>query len=165
MVALIERLSFVAGVIAALLIAVAIGIVCQMVFIRYVLVESAAWQTEVVTFSLVAATLLGSPWVMKERGHVSVALVTEYSPPGARRMMAILADCVVLIFAGIMTWKGFLLTMEAFHGSWTTDSIYEFPLWIPYSSVPIGFGLLALQSIACLIKVVQGKDQTGARGH
>ena len=53
MVSIIERMSLIAGVIAALLIGIAIIIVSQMVFIRYVLVGSAAWQTEVVTFSLV----------------------------------------------------------------------------------------------------------------
>ena len=40
MVAFIERLSSIAGVIAAMLIGIAIVIVCQMVFIRYVLVGS-----------------------------------------------------------------------------------------------------------------------------
>lgn len=165
MVWLIERLSFVAGVVAAFLIAIAIAIVCQMVFIRYVLVASAPWQTEVVTFSLVGATLLGSSWVMRERGHVSVELVTEYADPGARKIMMILADVVVFVFAAIMTWKGLELTLEAFHGGWTTDSIYEFPLWIPYSAMPIGFGLLALQCVACAIKVAQGTDGTRSGGH
>ncbi len=165
MVALIERLSFVAGVVAAILIAVAICVVCQMVFVRYVLVASAAWQTEVVTFSLVAATLLGSPWVLKERGHVSVELVTAYSSPKARQGMQLMADAVVFIFAAIMFWKGLELTLDAYEGDWTTDSIYEFPLWIPYASMPVGFGLLALQSVACLIKVVRGEENGGRGGH
>jgi len=165
MVSLIERMSIIAGVIASLLIAIAILIVCQMVFIRYVLVGSTAWQTEVVTFSLVAATLLGSAWVMKERGHVAVGLVTEYSPPGARRIMLVLADLVTFAFAAIMFAKGLGVTVEAWHGDWTSDSIYEFPMWIPYSAMPIGFGLLALQSIACMIKVWQGRDTVQVGGH
>ncbi len=158
MISWIERMSVVAGVIAALLIGVAIVIVCQMVFIRYVLVGSTAWQTEVVTFSLVAATLLGSSWVLKERGHVAVGLVTEYAPPLARRIMLALADGVVLIVAAILFWKGLEVTLEAWHGDWTSDSIYEFPMWIPYASMPIGFGLLALQSVACMVKVWRDED-------
>ena len=79
MMAFIERLSDLAGMLAALLIGIAITIVCQMVFIRYVLVGSAAWQTEVVTFSLVGATMLGSAYVLKARGHVSVGLVMVYA--------------------------------------------------------------------------------------
>ena len=158
MISWIERMSVVAGVIASLLIGVAIVIVCQMVFIRYVLVGSTAWQTEVVTFSLVAATLLGSSWVLKERGHVAVGLVTEYAPPLARRIMLALADGVVLIVALILFWKGLEVTIEAWHGDWTSDSIYEFPMWIPYASMPIGFGLLALQSVACIVKVWRNED-------
>lgn len=165
MVSFIERLSLIAGVIASLLIAIAIILVCQMVFIRYVLVGSTAWQTEVVTFSLVAATLLGSAWVLKERGHVAVGLVTEYAPAPVRRIMLILADMVTLGFAVIMLWKGVELTLEAWHGNWTSDSIYEFPMWIPYLSVPVGFGLLALQSIACMLKVWHDIDYSKPIGH
>lgn len=165
MISFIERLSLIAGIIASLLIALAIVLVCQMVFIRYVLVGSTAWQTEVVTFSLVAATMLGSAWVLKERGHVAVGLVTEYARPAARRIMLSLADIVAFMFAAIMFWKGLDVTLEAWHGGWTSDSIYEFPMWVPYASMPIGFGLLALQSIACMVKVWHGNDISIDGGH
>lgn len=165
MVAFIERLSLIAGIIAALLIAIAIMLVCQMVFIRYVLIGSTAWQTEVVTFSLVAATLLGSAWVMKERGHVSVGLVMAYAPRKVRMLMQMTGDFLVFLFAAIMFWKGLEVTWQAYEGSWTTESIYEFPMWIPYSSMPIGFGLLALQCIACFINASRGEGITHKLEH
>lgn len=164
-VRLIERLSLLAGIVAAALIGIAILMVTQMVFIRYVLVQSTAWQTEVVTFSLVAATLLGSAWVLKERGHVAVGLVTAYAPPGLRRIMLAAADVIVFLFATLMFYKGAEITWEAFQGDWTTESIYEFPLWIPYSAMPVGFGLLALQAIASMIKVWHGQDDAVMGGH
>jgi TRAP-type C4-dicarboxylate transport system permease small subunit len=165
MVAFIERLSVIAGIVAALLIGVAIVIMCQMVFIRYVLVGSTAWQTEVVTFSLVAATLLGSAYVLKERGHVSVGLVMAYSPPKVRQIMQMIGDFLVFMFAALMFWKGAELTLQAFEGSWTTESIYEFPMWIPYSSLPIGFGLLTLQALACFINAWNDEGITHKREH
>ncbi len=165
MVAFIERLSNLAGIIAASLIGIAIGIVCQMVFIRYVLVGSAAWQTEVVTYSLVAATMLGSAYVLKERGHVSVGLVMVYASDNVRRIMQMIGDFIVFLFAALMFWKGFELTEQAFRGNWTTDSIYEFPMWIPYLSMPVGFGLLALQAIACMINASRHEGLTHKREH
>ncbi len=165
MISLIEKLSLIAGIIASLLIAIAIILVCQMVFIRYVLVGSTAWQTEVVTFSLVGATLLGSAWVLKERGHVAVGVVTEYSRAAPRRIMLLLADFVTFVFAAIMFWKGLEVTLEAWHGSWTSDSIYEFPMWVPLASMPVGFGLLSLQSIACMVKVWRDNDISFDGGH
>ena len=60
---------------AALLILLSIGVVCQMVFIRAVLGQSSIWQTEFVTFSIVAATFLGAPYILLTRGHVAVDIV------------------------------------------------------------------------------------------
>ena len=165
MIKLIDKISVLAGIMAAALIGVAIILVCQMVFIRYVLVGSTAWQTEVVTFSLVASVLLGSAWVLKERGHVAVGIVTEYAPPAARRFMAMASDLVIVLFALIMTWKGAEITGEAFTGNWTSESNYEFPLWVPFLSMPVGFGLLALQASALMGKTIQGQGVDAPRTH
>ena len=60
-VAAVQAVSRAFGVFSAGLIVLSIGVVCHMVFVRAVLGESSIWQTEFVTFSLVAATFLGSP--------------------------------------------------------------------------------------------------------
>jgi TRAP-type C4-dicarboxylate transport system permease small subunit len=160
-----EKLSLIGGFIAAGLVGVAILIVTQMVFMRYVLVASTAWQTDVVTFSLVGATLLGSAWVLRERGHVTVDLVTENAPAALRRIFLILSDGVVFIFSALMFWKGWLLTHEAWQGAWVTESMVETPLWIPYAALPIGFGLLALQALAGMAKTAFGLNAPRARTH
>ena len=46
-----------------------------MVFSRYLLGESTIWQTEFVTYILIAATFLGSPYVLILRGHISIGLL------------------------------------------------------------------------------------------
>ena len=60
----IRLVSAACGIFAAGLIAASVVIVCQMVFIRYVLNQNTIWQTDFVTFSLVAATFIGSPYVL-----------------------------------------------------------------------------------------------------
>ena len=165
LISVIERLSLAGGILAAALVGVAIIIVTQMVFMRYVLVASTAWQTDVVTFSLVGATLLGSAWVLKERGHVTVDLVTENSPAGARRVFQILSDLVVLVFSIVLLWKGWIVTAEAWEGAWVTESMVETPLWVPYLAMPVGFGLLALQCIAGILKTLSGLEGPRGRSH
>ena len=54
-VAAVHAVSRAFGVAAAGLILLSVGVVCQMVFVRAVLGQSSIWQTEFVTFSLVAA--------------------------------------------------------------------------------------------------------------
>ena len=55
-----------------------------MVFIRYVLNENTIWQTDFVTFSLVAATFIGAPYLLLTRGHVNVDVLPLYLGPNAR---------------------------------------------------------------------------------
>ncbi|HVO13803.1 MAG TPA: TRAP transporter small permease subunit, partial [Alphaproteobacteria bacterium] len=77
-VRLIHGLSRLCGVVAVALIALSIVIVCQMVFVRALLGQSVIWQTEFVTFSLIAATFIGAPYVLLTRGHVNVELLPLY---------------------------------------------------------------------------------------
>ena len=65
-------LSRVAGVAAAFLIGVAVFVICDMVIERYILNLTTIWQIDVVTYSIVAATFVGSAYVLMTRGHVNV---------------------------------------------------------------------------------------------
>src|SRR5512138_241955 len=87
----VTLISQICGVFAAALIAASVVIVCEMVFIRYVLNENTIWQTDFVTFSLVAATFVGSPYVLLTRGHVNVDVLPLYLGPRARWWLALLS--------------------------------------------------------------------------
>ena len=78
----ITLLSQICGVVAAALIAASVVIVCQMVFVRYVLNQTTIWQTDFVTFSIVAATFIGSPYLLLNRGQ-QVPSVVEHHPQTA----------------------------------------------------------------------------------
>ena len=90
------------GVIAAVLILLAILVVCQMVIMRYLLSASTVWQTEFVIFSLVGATLIGSPYVLLIKGHVNVDLLPLYLGKRGRRILALIAAACCLIYAFLL---------------------------------------------------------------
>jgi TRAP-type C4-dicarboxylate transport system permease small subunit len=144
------------GVLAAGLIGAAILVVCEMVVLRYFLNASATWQTDFATFALVAATLIGSPYILSVRGHVNVDLLPSTLGPRGRRWLGVVAGIGGLVFAGVLAWHGFVLFHEALVGGWRTDTIWELPLWIPYSALPLGIGLLALQYLADLVELAGG---------
>src|SRR5690349_23149327 len=77
-------LSQVCGVVAAGLIAAGVLVVCHMVFVRYVLNHNTIWQTDFTTYCLIAATFVGSPYVLMTRGHVNVDILPHYSGPRTR---------------------------------------------------------------------------------
>lgn len=152
----VAAISKACGVIAATLILLAILVVCQMVVMRYFLNASTIWQTEFVIYSLVAATFMGSPYVLLIKGHVNVDLLPHYLGDRGRHLLALVASAGGLIFCLVLTWTGYELFMEALQGGWTTDTIWALPLWIPYLPVPIGIGILSLQYVADILALLTG---------
>lgn len=136
-----------------MLILLSIFVICQMVFIRAVLGESSIWQTEFVTFSIIAATFLGSPYILLTGGHVSVDLLPLMVRSDSRRRLYLggyalaLVFCLLFLYAAIPWW------LESWHTGQTTPSLWKARLWIPYLSVPVGLFLLCLQMVTDMILV------------
>ena len=147
-VAAVHALSRAFGVGAAALILLSVGVVCQMVFVRAVLGESSIWQTEFVTFSLVAATFLGAPYILLTRGHVAVDVVPLMLASPRRRVLHLVGSAIALAFCACFLWAAVPWWWEAFHSGQTTSSIWRARLWIPYLAVPVGLALMCLQFVA-----------------
>src|SRR6478609_5988613 len=106
-------LSRVAGVSAALLIALAVLVICDMVVERYIFNLTTIWQIDVVTYSIVAATFVGSAYVLMTRGHVNVDVLPLYLGPRARWWLALFAMVLSLAFCVTITVLTFLFWKEA----------------------------------------------------
>jgi TRAP-type C4-dicarboxylate transport system permease small subunit len=155
---LITLISQACGIFAAALTAAAVVIVCQMVFIRYVLNGNTIWQTDFVTYSLIAATFIGAPYVLLTKGHVNVDVVPIYVGIRARWWLALSAILVSLGFCLLMTVLTYQFWHEAYEGRWVSDTMWRARLWIPYSAMPVGLGILALQYVADLLNLLTGRE-------
>jgi len=146
------------GFVAAGLIALGVLVVCEMVFVRYALNQHTIWQTDFVTWSLVAATFIGSPYLLLTRGHVNVEVLPQYLGERKRWWLALasilmsLAFCIVIAVLGARFW------LEAWDNRWVSDTMWRARLWIPYSAMPIGFTILTLQYVADLYCLVSGRE-------
>lgn len=159
---LVTTLSFAAGIVATTLLAAAVIVVCQMIVMRYFLNASTVWQTEFVIYSLVAATYLGSGYVLVRKGHVGVDLLPEALGGRGALVLKLLAALFSVIFLVILTWSGWNFFHEAWTNGWTTDTVWGPPLWILLLPLPVGMGLLILQYIAEAMKLVLGEDSDPA---
>jgi TRAP-type C4-dicarboxylate transport system permease small subunit len=157
-VSLISAISRLLGLVAMCLTGSAALVVTHMVIVRYFLNGSTVWQTEYVIYSLVAATFLGSPYVLLHKGHVNVDLLQLQASPGLRRLMQTMSGLVGVAFCALLAWSGWLYLHEAWVYDWTTDSVARIPLWIPLFPLPLGIGVLVLQYLAEIIKIYGGVE-------
>ncbi|MFL5002939.1 MAG: TRAP transporter small permease [Xanthobacteraceae bacterium] len=154
----ITRVSQACGIFAAALVAASVVVVCEMVIIRYVLNENTIWQTDFVTFSLVAATFIGAPYLLLSRGHVNVDVLPHYLGQKGRYRLALIAALMSFAFCAVMAVLTFNFWHEAWENNWRSESMWRARMWIPYSCMPIGLGLLCLQYVVDIIKLVTGRE-------
>ena len=157
-IAAVRRLSTVFGILSIFLLLSAVVVVCHLVFVRYALGASAIWQHEFVTFALIGATFLGSPYVLLMRGHVNVDLLPLYLGQRGRVALALLASGISLALCLVVAVTGFQWWHEAWAGGWRGDTVWAPPLWIPWLSLPLGMTLISLQYIADILALLTGRD-------
>ena len=168
-VAGVRALSRVTGVAAALMIAAAVLVICDMVIERYGFNRTTIWQIDAVTYLIVAATFIGSPYVLMTRGHVNVDILPVYLGPRARFALAVFTILVSMAFIAVLLWLTGEFWYESFAGNWRSNTVWRARLWIPYLSMPLGLGLLLLQYVAELLCLLTGRTapfgiERGARG-
>jgi TRAP-type C4-dicarboxylate transport system permease small subunit len=150
----VHMISNVTGWVSALMILTAVILTCQMIFVRFILNGSTVWQTEIVVFLIVAATLIGLPFVQLRRGHVNVDLIPLALKGRTRFILSIITLALSCLIIAIMMFYGYEYWHLAYSRGWTTDTVTAVPLWIPYFSLPLGFGLLLLQMLADLVAIL-----------
>ncbi|HIP77539.1 MAG TPA: TRAP transporter small permease [Kiloniellaceae bacterium] len=160
----IGLISTLCGIAAAAMIFASVLITCQMIWMRFVMNASTIWQTEMVVYLMIAATMIGLPYVQRLRGHVNVDLLPMLLPPPARRALAACTLCLTIAVVGVVAFYGFELFHLAFERNWKSDTVWGVSLWIPYLAIPLGFGLFVVQLAADLFAVMTGRDDAGTPG-
>lgn len=161
-IAIVSAASRACGILAMLLLAAAVLVTCQMVIVRYFLNSSTVWQTEFVIYSIVAATFIGSPAVLIDRGHVGVEVLPNALSRRPRFWVELIGGIAGLIFCILLAWSGGIFFYEALTRGWKTSTVWALPLWIPTLPLPFGIGLLALQYVAEIFKMRQGQPLTAS---
>ncbi|WP_299632234.1 TRAP transporter small permease [uncultured Roseobacter sp.] len=139
--ALVYSLAVIAGV---TLVWLMISVIAS-VLMRNAGLQPFAWLFTSAEYGLLYMTMLGAPWLVREKGHVHIELVTAALPDGLRRIVSrtVAVACVVVCL--ILAWKGaelFLTNIK--RGDFDTRAYY-FPRWMLTIAFPISFGLMAVE--------------------
>lgn len=149
---LMDRLSRLFAYLACALFVAGVLVICQMVFIRYVLGMSTSWQTEFTVFSVTGAMLMGSPYVLMTGGHVAITIVPDALGGIAQKAMRLVASLFGLGFCAALAYASWVYVLEAVHGNWTTGSVWNPPLWPALLPMALGASLLVLQYVAEILR-------------
>ena len=134
--ALLHSMAFIA---AATLIWLMVSVVVS-VAMRNLGVQPYAWLFTSAEYGLLYMTMLGAPWLVREKGHVHIEL-----PPGLRRIVsrAVAAACVAVSL--ILAWYGLELFMTNIERNDYDVRAYFYPRWLLTITFPIAFTFMAVE--------------------
>ncbi len=142
-----------AGLLRLLMAAAAVYIGAILVLIVYVTVcRTAGWAYEsasfvVIEYGFVYILFLGSPWLVRQRGHVYIEMLTAALPPRRRaalsRLIAAVAAATCLLWAWYSGKLAYLdmvgIVYDELRGQ------YDLKRWIITSAFPAGFFLMGVE--------------------
>jgi TRAP-type C4-dicarboxylate transport system permease small subunit len=108
-------------------------------------VQPFAWLFTSAEYGLLYMTMLGAPWLVRERGHVHIELVTAALPPAVRRLVSrgVALACVAVSLA--LAWYGLQLFLTNIERNDYDVRAYFYPRWMLTISFPIAFSLMAIE--------------------
>lgn len=144
----VTRISRLAGIAGAWLMAATGFMLTYEVVARYFFIRPTIWAAELSQLCLIWGCLLAMGWVLSQHRHITVNAVTALMPPALQRLCVALALVVIIAFSLIVMIWGWEIFLDSFRRGRTTGSLLNLPSWIAELAVPVGFALLTAQALA-----------------
>ncbi|MEL6128072.1 MAG: TRAP transporter small permease [Pseudomonadota bacterium] len=146
---------------AATLVWLMVSVVASVVM-RNAGVQPFAWLFTSAEYGLLYMTMLGAPWLVREKGHVHIELVTAALPETLRRVVSRIVAAACVAVSLILAWYGLELFLTNIERNDYDVRAYFFPRWMLTITFPIAFSVMAIE----FSRFVFGQDlmHTGEAG-
>ena len=138
---LLEALAAVAGVMLA---ALAVAIVGDVV-LRNLGLQPPAHTFTLTEYSLLYLTMLAAPWLVREKGHVYIELLTAALSPRARFWLTRVVYALCVLNCGLIFWFGLEVTIVHYQREVIDVRSFDMPRWLLTASIPLSFGLMTIE--------------------
>jgi C4-dicarboxylate transporter DctQ subunit len=104
-----------------------------------------------IEYGLLYITMAGAPWLVREKGHVYIEIVTAAVSEQVRPILSRAVVGLVILICVIITYYGIEVTIRAFVRDEMDMRSLDMPRWMLMISMPICFGLMSLQFLRFVI--------------
>ena len=135
------------GILAAIMLTLIMLIVCYEVVMRYFFHSGVDWAADLTSYAILIVAFLGSAWLLRDEGHVSIDLLSQRVSKKTRNILQVIMSLIcVVLFLGL-TWFGTKITITFYReGAMLVGGIM-----VPKSAVvlfiPLGSILLLIQFV------------------
>jgi C4-dicarboxylate transporter DctQ subunit len=147
----LDRLTNILAILAGVyLVWIFLAIVFQVVA-RSVFLYGSSHIFTFIEYGLLYITMAGAPWLVREKGHVYIEIVTAAVSEQVRPILSRAVVGLVILICVIITYYGIEVTLRAFMRDEMDMRSLDMPRWMLMISMPICFGLMSLQFLRFVI--------------
>jgi TRAP-type C4-dicarboxylate transport system permease small subunit len=140
---LIQSLAAVAGA----LIMLTVFLVCGDIGTQVAFGRSLPWVAEIVEYSLLWLTFLGTTWVLKKDAHIKMDMVINRLNPIQKSTLNVVTSFLGAIVCLIITWYSAKVTWQHFQTGYKLLTHMSTPSALINFIIPVGFALLTVQFV------------------
>lgn len=149
-------LTRVENVLAAGSLGLAAAIAVAGVLSRYLFGHVLFWSEEAIIYLVICSTFFGAVITLRKGEHVNVDLLPILLKKRGKRVMAVLAALMLLVYLGSIGFFAWLLIFSPTAADTLTPSM-KLPLWVVELAIPIGFTLMFVRGLQILYRVVRDR--------
>lgn len=117
--------------------------------------KSLIWVFETTEILLLYITMLAQPWLARARGHIAVDVVVSNLPKAVAARLEVLTNAVAVVACVLIAYWGSLSAADAYARGLTSSGLLNYPVWISRITVPLGFGLAAVEFLRLSIRTIR----------
>lgn len=122
------------------------------VFTRYLFRSPSIHALEVSQYLLLVISWMSIGWVLIVGQHVRMEALYNVLPGFLKKVADVMSKLAVVIFCGVVIWAGSVNVMTAMDKGYRSSSLLSFPMWVPYTLIPVGGILLLMATIHLSLK-------------
>jgi len=128
------------------------------VLARYLFNAPTIWTEEISRLLLVWAVYGAAAQILQERRLILVDLVQRKLPPSVLRVQQVAVHLLILTFCLVAVVWGIGIVAESIEKGRASSTMLRTPQWLFELPIPLGFGLLALQALARVLRTATGRE-------
>jgi len=144
---LVTALAVVAG---SLLVWLGVAVIVS-VMQRNLGYQPTAWLFLSTEYGMFYLTLLGAPWLVRERGHVHIEILTAALSKRSLNVFSRFISLLCVIVCAVMAIKGVELVQMNLERNDFDVRAYFFPTWLLSITFPVSFTLMAIEFLKFVV--------------
>jgi TRAP-type C4-dicarboxylate transport system permease small subunit len=146
-------------VLACIIMAGLMLIVCLDLTLRYFFNSPLIWGTEVTEIILLYITFLAAAQVLRDDSHVVVDVFLTVASERQRRILGLISNAIVGLISAVLIYYGFVTTIDFYVRGVVNPTILQTPIALITMIIPIGCIPLFMEALLKFRKTLRKKVQ------